>query len=107
MTSCRRFALLLSTVWLLAALGALLDFLFPPDLSRLAQVGTEILDRQGRTLALLPAPDGVWRFRADPAHVSPILRDLLIAVEDRRFAWHPGVDPLALARAVAQLARNG
>ena len=35
-------------------------------------VGTEVLDRQDRPLALLPAPGGVWRFRAGteptPAH---------------------------------------
>ena len=33
--------------------------------------------------------------------------NLLIAVEDRRFWHHPGVDPLALARATAQLVRRG
>ena len=43
------------------------DWLFPPDLSRLASVGTEVLDRQDRPLALLPAPGGVWRFRAGTA----------------------------------------
>lgn len=30
------------------------------------------------------------------------LCELLIAAEDRRFAWHPGVDPLALCRAFWQ-----
>ena len=57
---CHRLALLLAR-----ALGAALDHAFPPDLSRLAAVGTEVLDRQDRPLALLPAPGGVWRFRAD------------------------------------------
>ncbi len=98
---------LLSAVWFLAAVGALLDWMFPPDLSRLATVGTEVLDRHGRPLALLPTPGGVWRFRADAEHVSPLLVDLLIAVEDRHFRYHPGIDPLALVRAVAQLARSG
>ena len=57
----------------LAALGAALDHAFPPDLSRLASVGTEILDRQDRPLALLPAPGGVWRFRSGhmPRRCSP------------------------------------
>jgi len=95
------------------ALGLLLasvlaaDRLFPPDLSRMAGVGTEVLDRQGRTLALLPAPGGVWRFRADGQSVSPLLRDLLVAVEDKRFWWHPGVDPVALVRAMGQFVRAG
>jgi penicillin-binding protein 1C len=103
----RCFALVLSTLWLLAATGALLDWLFPPNLSRLTAVGTEVLDREGRPLALLPAAGGVWRFRADPRRVSPLLLDLLITIEDRRFRLHPGVDPIALARAIGQLIRTG
>jgi len=103
----RPFSLLVSAAWLLAGVGALLDWALPPDLSRLASVGTEVLDRNDRPLALLPAPGGVWRFRADATHVSPALTELLVAVEDRRFRYHPGVDPLALARAVVQFVRAG
>lgn len=92
----------------LAASGAVvLDRLFPPDLRRLASVGTEVHDRNGRVLALLPAPGGVWRFRTEASQVPPHFRDLLIAVEDRRFWSHPGVDPIALARAAAQWIRAG
>src|SRR5689334_10111659 len=43
----------------LAVLG--LDHALPPDLSRLHSAGTEILDREGRTLSVLPAPGGIWR----------------------------------------------
>ncbi len=32
--------------------------------------------------------------------ISPLLPRTLIAVEDRRFAWHPGVDPIAVAAAL-------
>ena len=90
---------------MLAALGAALDFSFPPDLSRLASIGSEVLDRHDRPLALLPAAGGVWRFRSDTA--APLFTNLLIAVEDRRFWHHPGVDPIALTRAAAQLLRSG
>ena len=98
-------SLLPSACLVLAALGALLDFSFPPDLSRLASMGSEILDRQDRPLAFLPAAGGIWRFRSDNA--PPLFTDLLIAVEDRRFWHHPGVDPIALTRATAQLLRSG
>jgi penicillin-binding protein 1C len=104
---CRIIAALPSLLWFLAAIAVLLDRAFPPDLSRLASVGTEIVDRRDRPLALLPASGGVWRFHADAAQVSPVLVDLLIAVEDRRFRHHPGVDPIALARAAVQFARTG
>lgn len=98
---------LLSLLYLLAAMGALADWAFPPNLSRLASVGTEILDRNDRPLALLPADGGVWRFQGDARHVSPVLLNLLVAVEDKRFWHHPGVDPVALVRATAQLFRSG
>jgi penicillin-binding protein 1C len=103
----RIIAALLSLLWLLAAITVLLDWAFPPDLSRLASVGTEVVDRHDRPLALLPASGGVWRFHADAARVSPTLVDLLVAVEDRRFWYHPGVDPAALARAAIQFVRAG
>jgi penicillin-binding protein 1C len=101
-------------LWILAAcLGALLlappalDRLFPPNLTRLHSVGVEVQDRDGRILSVLPAPGGFWRLATRPDDVAPILLDLLIAAEDRRFYQHPGVDPLALARAAGQWLRAG
>jgi penicillin-binding protein 1C len=84
-----------------------LDRIFPPDLSRLHAAGVEVLDRDGRTLSVLPAPGGVWRLRTAVADVPPVLVDLLVAAEDRRFRDHVGVDPLALGRAVVQWVRAG
>lgn len=98
-------AALPSLLFVLSLLPIALDRLFPPDLSRLASTGTEVLDRNDHPLALLPAQGGVWRFRADTE--PPLVTNLLIAVEDRRFWYHPGVDPLALLRATAQLIRSG
>ena len=92
---------------LIAATLLALDRLFPPDLSRLAAVGTEITDRGGRTVALLPAPGGVWRFRTTADETTPVLIDTLVAIEDRHFWHHPGVNPLSLARAAWQDLRAG
>lgn len=77
-----------------------LDRLFPPELGRLAQVGREVVDRNGRTLAMLPASGGVWRFATGVEDVSPEFLATLVHTEDRRFWWHPGIDPLALGRAL-------
>jgi penicillin-binding protein 1C len=85
----------------------LLDRAFPPDLSRLRAVGVEVLDRDGRTLSVLPAVGGTWRLATAVADVPPVLVDLLVAAEDRRFRSHPGVDPVALARAAVQWVRAG
>ncbi len=89
------------------ALGLGLDRLFPPDLSRYQEAGIEVLDREARTLSVLPARGGIWRLRTTAADVPPYLVEMLIAAEDRRFRSHPGVDPLALARAAVQWLRAG
>ncbi len=84
-----------------------LDAAYPPDLSRARTVGTEVMDRQGRTLALFPVEGGTWRLAAGAGDVSAHYLDLLLRTEDKRFFTHPGVDPLALARAAWQWARTG
>jgi len=82
-----------------------LDRGFPPPAP--PPVATEILARDGRLLSVLPAPGGVWRLATTPRDVPPELVEQLLANEDRRFRQHPGVDPLALARAAWQWARAG
>jgi len=93
----------------LALLGGLwlLDRHFPPPMARFENAAREVTARDGRILSVWPAPGGVWRLRTTAADVPPHLLALLIAAEDRRFHQHPGVDPLALARAAAQWLRAG
>jgi penicillin-binding protein 1C len=49
----------------------------------------------------------VWRLRTAADDVAPVLIDTLIATEDRHFWHHPGVNPIALARAAIQDLRAG
>ena len=104
----KRRAMVVLAVCSFGAIGmAALDHAFPPNFSRLATNGTTVLDRHGAVLAMRPAPGGVWRFRTEPAQVSRDFLDLLIQTEDRRFWSHPGIDPIALIRAAAQMAHAG
>jgi penicillin-binding protein 1C len=55
--------------------------------------------RDGTLLGARIAADGQWRF-PDLGTVPTRFSTALIAYEDRRFFEHPGVDPLAIARAI-------
>jgi penicillin-binding protein 1C len=66
-----------------------------------------ILDREGRVLRSIPSR-GRLRGRWTPLEeIPPLLVALTVLAEDQRFYAHPGVDPLALARAVTQNLRAG
>ncbi|WP_435105228.1 transglycosylase domain-containing protein [Arhodomonas sp. AD133] len=66
-----------------------------------------VTDRYGRYLAEVggPVPGryGYWPL----APVPPRIAAATIALEDRRFRYHPGVDPVAVGRALWQNLRNG
>lgn len=84
-----------------------LDRLFPPPLERAATLSQWVTDRHGRPLRAFPTPDGRWRFAADLDRIDPVFLDALLAVEDRRFYRHGGVDWAAMARAALTSARAG
>ncbi|MBE0553113.1 MAG: transglycosylase domain-containing protein, partial [Rhodobacteraceae bacterium] len=67
----------------------------------------EVLARDGSLLRAYTVADGRWRMAVDPAQVDPAFVAALVEYEDRRFRNHSGVDPRALARAVAQAVWNG
>jgi penicillin-binding protein 1C len=81
------------------------DRVFPPDLQRYQKLSLEVDGRDGTALDVLTAADGDYRLPA--GDVSPNYIKLLVATEDKRFWWDPGVDPLAMGRAVAQLVARG
>jgi len=56
-------------------------------------------DREGVLLGARIATDGQWRFPAADSLPSKYT-DCVIAFEDKRFWWHPGVDPMSLGRAL-------
>lgn len=84
-----------------------LDRAYPLDLSRASEASVVVVDGEGRMLRAFTTPSGTWRLAAKPGEVSPLYVAMLLAYEDRRFRHHPGVDPVAIARAAWQWARNG
>lgn len=93
------------------AIGALailaLDRAFPPPLERAETLSQWVTDRDGRPLRAFPTPEGRWRFPADLDALDPLFIEALLAVEDKRFHSHGGVDWLAMFRAAFTSARAG
>lgn len=103
-----RFVLAASLV-LTLSLGALLvlDAACPPALQRLRDLSVTIADRAGEPLRLFTNDEDMWRLPVRLEAISGLYLEMLQAYEDRRFAWHPGVDPIAIGRALVQNLASG
>lgn len=66
-----------------------------------------VLAEDGTPLWRFADADGVWRYPVSPDEVSPLYLEALLTYEDRWFYDHPGVNPLALARAAWLNLRGG
>lgn len=66
-----------------------------------------VLYRDGTTAHVFLAPDDRWRVPVALQRVDPDYVTALVALEDRRFWGHPGVDPVAIARATIGNLRAG
>jgi penicillin-binding protein 1C len=64
-----------------------------------APVSSILLSKQGKLLGAHISKDGQWRF--PPLATLPgKFKKSIVAFEDKRFYQHPGIDPLAIARAI-------
>ena len=83
----------------LAGAGLLaLDQALPPPLDVL--VSDVVTDRDGRPLRAFPIEDGRWRLPVALGEVDAGFLAALVAVEDKRFYAHGGVDGRAVLRAL-------
>ena len=97
--------------WMVAALaGALLVYwliplprpLFAPNYS------TALVDREGKLLRVFLNADQQWILAPRPDEpIPPKLERAVLTFEDRRFYYHPGIDPVAVGRALVQNAAAG
>lgn len=65
-----------------------------------------VLDRQGQLLRMGLTADDKYRARVHLAEIAPHAVQAVLLYEDRHFYRHPGVNPLALARAMLGMARG-
>ncbi|MDN3637456.1 penicillin-binding protein 1C [Simiduia curdlanivorans] len=59
-----------------------------------------LVDESGRPLRAFADQKGIWRYPITLEQVSPRYVEALLAYEDRWFWHHPGINPVALARAL-------
>lgn len=96
----RRLAVGLAVAGGLGGVGLSLAALLLPIRADLAPMRGPLLlyDRAGRPIA--SAQDQRHRELRRLADYPPVLIDALLASEDTRFWWHPGVDPIGTVRAL-------
>ncbi len=104
----RELAIAASIVVAVSLATLAIDRSFPPPLpASEADQPTIVVARDGTPLRAFPTAHGTWRYPVSLDEVSPRYLEALIGFEDRRFMHHPGVDPIALGRALAQALRHG
>ena len=91
--------------WFIAIILLLWFWLSLPSHFFNAPTSFVITDKDGDLLNASIAADGQWRFPYND-HVPDKFVKCITTFEDKRFFYHPGVDPIALARAIIQNARN-
>jgi penicillin-binding protein 1C len=75
-------------------------------LSRRLPMSTGVWSADGELLRVTLAADDQYRLWVPLSQMSPAVADAFLLKEDRWFYWHPGVNPIALARAALRTSRG-
>ena len=92
--------------WLIAGILLFVGFLLLPSSFDEEPVSTVVESVDGYLLGAKIAADGQWRFPASGTLPDKYAK-ALVAFEDRRFYYHPGIDPLSVGRALWVNIRKG
>lgn len=98
MRAARHIALFVVAVLALTVIAAAAR----PTLLDAYTFGRAVYDRDGRLLRLSLAGDERYRLFVPLEEIAPTMVDATLLYEDRWFYWHPGINVVALAKAVLQ-----
>lgn len=76
----------------------LIDGLFP--LRTNLRYSTMVTAADSTILHAFLSRDDKWRMYAETDEITPVLRDAILFKEDKYFFYHPGINPVALIRAL-------
>jgi penicillin-binding protein 1C len=77
--------------------SVVLNIIFPPKVN--VTYSTLVTDKKGEILHAFLSTDEKWRMFVDLKEITPTLRKAILAKEDKYFAYHFGVNPIAIFRA--------
>ncbi|MCP3144724.1 penicillin-binding protein 1C [Pyxidicoccus xibeiensis] len=103
----RRLVPALALLLVLCVAGAVAAWWVPLPERLSAPASVVVEYRDGTPAHVFLAPDERWRIATAPERVDPAYLRALLALEDKRFFHHPGVDPLAVARAAVRNVLRG
>jgi penicillin-binding protein 1C len=90
---------------LLFLLFLILNWIFPiRDKIHYSKI---ITDNRGEVIHAFLTPDQQWRMKTELSEISPLLRKTILAKEDKYFYYHPGVNPIAIGRAMIRNILHG
>ena len=102
-----RFYILVLLLCLLKALDLLLPLPEAAFQGASAPGTLVVLAADGTPLRTWASTDGALRHPIQPESVSPLYLEALRHYEDRWYDWHPGINPMAMLRALGQWAWHG
>ncbi len=76
----------------------ILNLLFPLKVD--VEYSQIVTDKDGNILYSFLTADDKWRMMTELDEISPQLRKAIVFKEDKYFYYHPGINPLAIVRAV-------
>lgn len=97
------------SVGVLSVLGAIVvtSYAVPLPERLLAEPSTVVEFRDGSPAHVFLSPDEKWRLSVPLDEIDPAYVDALVRFEDKRYWLHPGVDPIAIARAAVLNVTHG
>jgi len=93
----KKYSITVKIIFSVLLIFVSLDLLFPIPLKK--EFSKEIHAKDGTLLNAYLTSDDKWRLRTELDEVSPELIKAILEKEDSWFYWHPGVNPISIARA--------